>query len=260
MAPTMYLFVCLAVFVAGYCLTLGYTSVFYHRGFTHGSLTLQPWLRRFVAATGTWVTALDAKAWSCMHRRHHRFADTPQDPHSPVHVGFFGVMGAQVRSYENTVAGLVSGDARYTDEVVDLDFPVHWLNRRGLWYAPTVLHLGIGLGLGLGLGLWLLGAAYAAGMLSHPFQGFVVNAFGHRFGGRNFETPDQSRNNLLVAALVFGEGLQNNHHRFPASARFSYRRREIDLGYVWCLGLEKLRCLSIHRELLMPRRAAGGLA
>ena len=92
-------------------------------------------------------------------------------------------------------------------------------------------------------------------MLSHPLQGFVVNAFGHRFGGRNFDTPDHSRNNLIVAALVFGEGLQNNHHRYPASARFSYRLPELDLGYVWCQGLEKLRCLSINRATLIPRRA-----
>src|SRR5262245_6368074 len=45
-----YTFWCLAVFAAGYTVTLGYTSVFYHRGFTHGGLVLQPWLARLVVA------------------------------------------------------------------------------------------------------------------------------------------------------------------------------------------------------------------
>ena len=98
---------------------------------------------------------------------------------------------------------------------------MHWLNRYRLWWLPTLLHIGIGAAIGFSFDMWLLGAAYSVGMLSHPLQGFVVNAFGHRFGGRNFDTPDHSRNNLIVAALVFGEGLQNNHHRYPASARFS---------------------------------------
>ena len=46
----------------------------------------------------------------------------------------------------------------------------------------------------------------------------MVNAFGHAVGGRNFDTENQSRNNLAVAWLIMGEGLQNNHHRFPRSA------------------------------------------
>ena len=62
-----------------------------------------------------------------------------------------------------------------------------------------------------------------------------------------------SRNNLLAAWLILGEGFQNNHHRYPASARFSYRRHEVDLGYGACVLLEKLGLLEIRREHLIPR-------
>jgi fatty-acid desaturase len=105
---------------------------------------------------------------------------------------------------------------------------------------------------------WLLGAAYFLGMMSHPVQGGLVNSLGHAWGGRNFDTPDNSRNNHPVAWLIFGEGFQNNHHRYPASARFSYRRHEVDLGYAACILLEKLGLVEIQRASLIPRR--GGAA
>ncbi len=40
----------------------------------------------------------------------------------------------------------------------------------------------------------------------------------HVWGEREFETTDNSRNNALVALLVFGEGWHNNHHAFEWSA------------------------------------------
>ncbi len=42
-------------------------------------------------------------------------------------------------------------------------------------------------------------------MMSHPVQGWMVNALGHAVGGRNFDTPDDSRNNTVVSWLVSGE-------------------------------------------------------
>jgi stearoyl-CoA desaturase (delta-9 desaturase) len=57
---------------------------------------------------------------------------------------------------------------------------------------------------------------------------FAVNSLAHRFGRRRFETPDASRNNWLIAALVLGEGWHNNHHRFPNSARQGIGRFELD--------------------------------
>ena len=48
----------------------------------------------------------------------------------------------------------------------------------------------------------------------------TINSLAHRFGRRRFETRDDSRNNLWLALLTFGEGWHNNHHFFPArSAR-----------------------------------------
>ena len=54
------------------------------------------------------------------------------------------------------------------------------------------------------------------------------------------------------AFVIFGEGYQNNHHAYPRSARFSYKRPEIDIGYAMCRLLEKVGCLEIERAHLIP--------
>jgi stearoyl-CoA desaturase (delta-9 desaturase) len=255
----MYLAACAAVFAVAYLLNILTITLGYHRGLAHGALTLHPALRRLVVHGGNWLTGLDPKAWVVMHRLHHAHSDTPLDPHSPVNVGLLGIAREQLRSYERVIVGLLKKDPTYTEHAADLDFPLNGLTRSNRWWLPYAVHAAVGLALGAGVG-WLLGAAYFLGMMSHPVQGGLVNSLGHAVGPRNFDTGDNSRNNHLAAWLILGEGFQNNHHRYPASARFSYKAHEVDLGYGAALLLEKLGLLSIQRRLLIPRPPAGAPA
>ena len=68
-----YTAVCILLFLLAYLVNITYISVFYHRGLTHSAISMSPWLRKFVVATGNFFTGLDPKGWSCMHRLHHRF-------------------------------------------------------------------------------------------------------------------------------------------------------------------------------------------
>jgi len=251
----MYLSTCLVVFLAAYLVNATMISVLYHRGLAHGAVELSPRLRAFTAHAGIWLTGLDPKGWVCMHRRHHAYSDTTKDPHSPVHYGLAGVLVGQLQSYERTLIGLFRGSPRYASHVEDIEFPVSWVNRRGLWYLPYAVHGAIALAIAIPAGHWLLGSAYFLGIMSHPLEGWVVNSLGHAVGSRNFETTDNSRNNHLAAWLIAGEGFQNNHHRYPASARFSYRWPEVDLGYGICRVLEAAGMLMIRRDTLMPVRS-----
>lgn len=246
---------CLAVFLAGYVLNLVYITVFYHRAFAHGSVILAPWLRRFAAATGNWVTGLDPKAWACMHRRHHLYSDTDKDPHSPVHAGLFGVLFTQLFSYQTTLTALMVGRREYAAVVEDLDFPVSVLNRKKLWFLPYLLHAVLAVALGAVSASPWLGAAYFAGIMSHPIEGWMVNAFGHAVGYRNFETPDNSRNNYLVALLVMGEGYQNNHHERPGAVNFGVKWWEVDFGYWAVKVLMALKLVSLPEPKPQPELA-----
>ena len=248
----MYFFSCIAVFLIAYLANMTMISVFYHRGLTHNAVRFGPGTRRWIGRMGVWTTGIDPKAWVCMHRQHHEFSDSPSDPHSPTHVGFWGVLVAQLHSYEKVLKGLLRHRPEVESVVEDLDFDVSWPNRTGHWYLPHLAHMAVAVLIGSLTGYWALGISYWLGMMSHPVQGWIINSFGHAVGGRNFDTPDNSRNNHLAAWLVLGEGFQNNHHQFPASAKFSFRRGEVDMGYWICRILDKFGILEIQRAGLIP--------
>jgi stearoyl-CoA desaturase (delta-9 desaturase) len=248
----MTVLICISVFLVAYLVNTAMISLFYHRGLAHNALALHPRLERFVGRWGIWLIGIDPKGWVCMHRRHHAFSDGSGDPHSPVQFGLLGVLPGQLRSYERILGRLLRRDSAYSKSVEDLDFPVSPVIQRGRWYLPYVLHLAIAVGLSVASGVWALGAAYFLGLMSHPFEGWIVNALGHSVGGRNFNTDDNSRNNHLAAWLIMGEGFQNNHHAYPGSARFSYRTSEIDPGYGLSLLLQRAGLVRIRRETLIP--------
>lgn len=250
----MYLAVCVVVFLVAYLINALVITVGYHRGLAHGAVELHPVVRRGVIGLGNWLTGLDPKAWAVMHRLHHAHSDTALDPHSPHNVGIAGILFEQLQSYKRVLVALARDDERVRPFAKGLDFDLNILNRYRVWWLPYVVHGAVALALGALGGLWLLGLAYFVGIMSHPLQGGLVNAFGHAVGGRNFDTRDQSTNNHVVAWLVAGEGFQNNHHAHPASARFSYRASEVDWGYGACRVLQAMGALRIDEAHLLKKK------
>lgn len=242
------LLISLAFLIGGYLINIFYITVLYHRGLTHRAIEMSPGLEKWLSWTGNWLTGLDPKAWACMHRLHHQHSDTDLDPHSPVKYGVWGVMLAQLRSYEKILSKLKRGDKEYMDIVSDIKFDINILNRKKLWIVPYLAHIVIAFGFGYLFQSYWIGAAYFVGIMSHPVQGWMVNSFAHHSGYRNFDSADNSRNNVIVAILTFGEGFQNNHHTRPFAANFAFKSTEIDLGYGLCIAAEKLGLIRIPRE------------
>lgn len=238
---------CMGVLLAAYFINISFMSVFYHRGLTHQALTFRPWMRKFVVVAGPWITGLDPKVWACMHRLHHLHSDTPDDPHSPNNVGMLRVLVAQAKYYCETTRGLMRGDEKFCSLVKDLDYPVNWITRHKIDLAPFFTHVLIGTGIGIWAGGFWVGACYVAGLMSHPFQGWMVNALGHQRGYRNYATSDNSTNNWVVAFLALGEGYQNNHHKSPSSANFAAKWWEIDFGFLVCKLAKSLRIIDSFR-------------
>jgi stearoyl-CoA desaturase (delta-9 desaturase) len=73
-----------------------------------------------------------------------------------------------------------------------------------------------------------------------------INSLAHIWGGQRYDTSDQSRNNLFLALLTFGEGWHNNHHKYPGSSRQGFFWWEIDLTYY---GLKLLASLRLITDL-----------
>ncbi len=74
----------------------------------------------------------------------------------------------------------------------------------------------------------------------------MVNSICHWLGYRNYE--NKATNLQWVALLTAGEGLHNNHHEYPSSARFALRAREIDLAWPVIQFLKWMGLASIKPE------------
>jgi stearoyl-CoA desaturase (delta-9 desaturase) len=62
-----------------------------------------------------------------------------------------------------------------------------------------------------------------------------------------------------MTALTFGEGLHNNHHRFPRDAYLSHAWYEFDLNGLIILGMEKLGLVTdvVHMSKAYVERMEG---
>lgn len=220
------------------------TTVYLHRGLTHRALTVGGPLSYFFRFS-TWIlTGIRPRQWVAVHRKHHAFTDVEGDPHSPVQLGWKRVQLTNVFLYRRAAADseVLSRHAK--------DLPQTTLDRYLLDHAL------VGLGL-LFAALWLLLGPWA--ILAWGFHvvfylalSGAVNSIGHTFGKRHH---DNTATNLQwLAFLTWGEGLHNNHHAAPTSARFSLQKGELDPAWRFIQLADKLRLLNIrHSEVHYKR-------
>lgn len=196
------------------------TTIYLHRSATHRALTLHPlaqWLFRFF----TWMTTgIVPRGWVAVHRKHHAHTDEEGDPHSPKIVGFWKVQLGNVFYY---IKESRNGEtvATYAKDMVASD----------IWDRALFNHGSFGLVVGTAVTCSLLGWW---GLFTVAFAGFMyvfvlsssINGLCHRFGYKNFDNT--AGNFRSIALITGGEGLHNNHHGRPRSAKFSVRPSEID--------------------------------
>lgn len=63
----------------------------YHRLLTHRCFKCPLWFEYLGTILATFSLTGSSITWIAIHRKHHRYADTPDDPHSPDHLGFWRV-------------------------------------------------------------------------------------------------------------------------------------------------------------------------
>ena len=227
------------------------TTVYLHRALAHRAVNLSPWVA-MVFRLIIWVmTGVAPRAWVAVHRRHHAFSDTPQDPHSPVILGFWAVQLGNVKLYRDTINDGVTV-TKYAR-----DLPPDRLDRALFDHALVGLSIGIGF-LMLTLG-WSTGLL-AAGIHTIAYLGIsaAINAVGHTFGKRPY--ANLATNNQWLAWVSGGEGLHNNHHAAPTSARFSLARGQRDPGWWLVRLLVRTGNASLRHEELKLKQPADPVA
>lgn len=217
-------------------------SMGYHRLHTHRSYKLPLWLEYFLAFCATLTLEGGPIFWVATHRIHHQFSDKPGDPHSPrdgawwSHIGWL-LVGESKHSNTKLMAKYAPDLAR--DRFYVLLNEYHWVSvllLAGLLYA-----LG-----GLPLMLWGTCLRIVVGLHAT----WLVNSATHMWGGRRFNTRDDSRNNWMVALISFGEGWHNNHHAHPSSARHGLAWYELDLSWI---QISVLKFLGIAKAIRVAK-------
>jgi stearoyl-CoA desaturase (delta-9 desaturase) len=227
-------------------ITMMSVTLYLHRDQAHKALVLHPVLRHFFRFWIFCTSGMLTKEWVAIHRKHHAFCETVDDPHSPVIYGIRKVMleGAELYRAEK--------DNPETLDKFGRGAPDDWLEKNFYLRFPFA-----GITIMVLLDLLLFGipgiTIVAIQMMSMPvFAAGVINGLGHYSGYRNFECDDAATNIVPWGVLIGGEELHNNHHAFPTSAKFSVRRWEFDIGWLYIRTFQALGLASVKKVAPRP--------
>lgn len=249
--------VILIFFVAHWYLSLFFQTFFLHRYAAHRAFTMSPFMEK-VCFVLTWIfqgsNYLSAYGYGVMHRMHHAYADTENDPHSPKYDETIWNMMWKTKTIYSAIANRkMIVDKRFTEGVPQWEafdkFARSWPSRI-LWGAAyTMVYLQFA-------DVWWLWLLLPVQFLMSPIHGAIINWFAHKYGYRNFEVGDTSRNFLPFDFLMMGESYHNNHHKNGSRANFGgIRWHEIDPTYLVIRLLDKLGVIKIRgrKEIRMER-------
>jgi stearoyl-CoA desaturase (delta-9 desaturase) len=243
-------------FILGYFIIGMGTGIGFHRYFSHKSFQTDAWFAYVLGAAGSMSFQSSLLTWVTDHRRHHSITDHCGDAHSPIVDGHCGTPGSLRGLFHSHIGWMF--DDTVTDRNIygrDLlrDPIVRFYDRTHyLWPALSLaLPWLIGYAFGGSVDAW--GCVFAACLRTMLFQHSVwaVNSFGHTFGYETYNMGNHSKNNVFLAAVTFGDGYHNNHHRYPRSAFHGLRKYELDFNGIIITWLGKL---GLARKIIFADR------
>jgi len=208
-------------------ITIACVTLYLHRSQTHRAVAFHPVINHFMRFWLWLTTGMVTKQWVAIHRKHHQASDTESDPHSPKIYGIWRVLFGGAFLYHK------ASKDRIMVEKLGVGTPNDWIEEN--LYTP---HSRLGILLMLIIDLLLFGlwgfVVWGVQMIWVPFWAAgVINGLAHWWGYRTTDTNDTSRNIWPWAIWIGGEELHNGHHADGASAKFSKRWFEIDIGWVY---------------------------
>ena len=236
-------------------------TIGFHRLFTHDSFRSKQWLKLVLGILGSMALQGKLIDWCSTHSQHHKFTEREGDPHSPWRYG---------RRFKDVCKGFFYAHVLWIlnepvsrnklTQTLRADPVASFVNRFTLlWFGLSML-LPIGMGIAYesirgGSILAGAGQGFLWGFLVRLFLTqhitWMVNSVCHVWGTRPFETPDESRDNPLIALLAMGEGYHNGHHAKPNSAKHGLHLGWLDTSY-WVIRI--LEWLGLVWRVSVPSR------
>jgi len=238
-----------SMFALMYSVTTVGLGVTIHRMLVHRSFKCGPVVKFILCAIGQMTCQGSLLKWVGNHRRHHLYTDEPGDPHSPYVDGHGNPFTSKIRSWLYANNGWLFDDTMtdntvYAKDMLADKMVMFFTRTRWGWYFLSMVGIPAVWGYAFGGMHAMWGTILFGGFLRTYLSVMAtatVNSVCHRIGYRRFDdAQDHSTNHLMMTLLTFGEGLHNNHHRFPRDAYLSHAWYEFDLNGLIILGLEKL--------------------
>ena len=181
-------------------LTCLVTEIYCHRAVAHRAFRVHRVLASALDGFMQVMGGVHPETWAGIHRLHHRYADTPLDPHSPLQRRPVSVLVGTPYLFALARRRLPAGAAPGTGRL-------HLLVRT-LLFAFWLVTIGPVQTL----------IALVAHLICYLGIMGMVNTVGHRRG--NKPHPDFPGYDLAwVSLLLLGHGYHNSHHAHPAAAR-----------------------------------------
>jgi len=239
----------LIFFFAHHYLSLFTQTFFHHRYAAHQMFTMSKGWERFfqiLSLIFQGSSYLSAYTYGILHRRHHAFADTEQDPHSPKYDGnIWRMMWKTKTIYSDIFYGRVEIEDKWKKDLPE-------------WHAFEKVADSWPMRITFGILYVVFYAVFATEwwmflllpvhFLMSPIHGAIINWFAHKYGYTNFELKDTSKNLLPVDVLMLGESYHNNHHKFGARPNFGVKWHELDPVYLAIKIFDKLGIIKIKLQ------------
>jgi stearoyl-CoA desaturase (delta-9 desaturase) len=238
----------LIFFVSHWYLSLFSQTFYLHRYSAHKMFTMNKFWEKFFYLF-TYLTQgasyLTPRPYAIMHRMHHAFSDTEKDPHSP---HFFKEVMSMMKYTYKIFSGIHKNKLQF-DAKFDRNFPewktVDWM--ANTWTSRLLFGTGYVIFYVYFATSWWMYLLLPIHFLMGPVHGAIVNWAGHKYGYRNFNENDHSKNTLIFDFLMLGELFQNNHHHAGARPNFAAKWWEIDPVYPIIKILDKVKIIKLVR-------------
>jgi stearoyl-CoA desaturase (delta-9 desaturase) len=176
----------IALFV--YCSIMLGITMGYHRFYSHRAFKMPKWIEYYLLFFAHVMMVGPAITWVANHREHHKYVDTPKDPHSPHYRGWLMAYAGQV---------LIDIDFKLVKDL--LKDNLHRMQVKYYWYVVFV-YAGILFAIDPNalIYAWLVPAGFA------KLIGSLVFTFSHR--------GKRAHSDTWVGIITLGEGFHEAHH------------------------------------------------
>ncbi|KAJ8674813.1 hypothetical protein QAD02_010599, partial [Eretmocerus hayati] len=203
------------IFSAAWGITAGFgITAGAHRLWAHRSYSAKAPLRIFLAILFCMAGMTHFHKWIRDHRTHHKFTDTPADPHDANRGFFFSHCGWLMMKRHPAV---IKYGKKVDMSDIEADPVIQFFDK---YYEVIMSSLTFIIPTLIPVYCW--GESWEVAILAVLIRytwllnsTFLVNSFAHMFGNKPYNKHVKSTENKWVSFFALGEGWHNYHHSFP---------------------------------------------